>query len=317
MTNTISCTAAVEQAWERMKTLLFKPFNLKSWLLLAWCAWLANLGNGFNANANVNVDMPAPLENALNEYSAGNKEPLNELAQSSIEVVTDPKVILITVAVVLVVMIISLALIWVRSVSEFVFLDNLINRTNKFREPFKKYSSLGLSSFWWRLVFSIGSGVFMLMAVALPLTLSIGWIQKCVSDRAFTMPDAIPMTGILLSLALSVFAALIIVLIDFFFTEFIVPIMYLKGTKSLESSLVFWDMLRAHAWTFTKYVLLSFVLRLATGLIVIIVILASCCLLVIPLAIPYVGAVLMLPILVFFRLFGLELLNQFYKSRIL
>lgn len=315
MTNTISCTAAVEHAWERMKTLLFKPFSLKTWLLLAWCAWLANFGNGFNFN--VNVDMPAPLENSFNEYSAGNKEPLNELIRSAIEKITDPKIILIAVAVILLVAIISLALIWVRSVSEFVFLDNLINRTGKFRQPFKKYSSLGTSSFWWRLIFSIGSGLFMLMAVALPLVLSIGWIQQCISEKTFTMPDAIPMTGILLAFALSMFAALIIVLIDFFFTEFIVPIMYLKGAKSMESSLVFWDMLRAHAWTFTKYVLLSFVLRLASGLIIIIAILASCCLLAIPLAIPYVGTVVMLPILVFFRLFGLELLNQFYQSRIL
>lgn len=52
----IGVTEAIEPAYERVKQMLFKPFNLTKWITIGFCAWLAGFGesgggggfNGFN-----------------------------------------------------------------------------------------------------------------------------------------------------------------------------------------------------------------------------------------------------------------------------
>ena len=42
----ISVTEPVSPALERVKTMLFKPFDLGKWFTIGFCAWLAFLGKG-------------------------------------------------------------------------------------------------------------------------------------------------------------------------------------------------------------------------------------------------------------------------------
>ncbi len=50
----IGVTEAIEPAYERVKQMLFKPFNLTKWITIGFCAWLAGFGEsgggggGFN-----------------------------------------------------------------------------------------------------------------------------------------------------------------------------------------------------------------------------------------------------------------------------
>ena len=39
----ISVVAPVNEAIEKTRILLFKPFNLEKWFAIGFCAWLANL----------------------------------------------------------------------------------------------------------------------------------------------------------------------------------------------------------------------------------------------------------------------------------
>jgi hypothetical protein len=55
----ISVTEPVSPALERVKTMLFKPFDLGKWFTIGFCAWLAFLGEsggggGFNNAFNIN-----------------------------------------------------------------------------------------------------------------------------------------------------------------------------------------------------------------------------------------------------------------------
>ena len=46
----VSVTLPVSQAIERMKRVLFQPFDLNKWFVIGFCAWLAGLGqHGFSA----------------------------------------------------------------------------------------------------------------------------------------------------------------------------------------------------------------------------------------------------------------------------
>jgi hypothetical protein len=42
----ISVTEPVSPALERVKAMLFKPFDLGKWFTIGFCAWLALLGEG-------------------------------------------------------------------------------------------------------------------------------------------------------------------------------------------------------------------------------------------------------------------------------
>ncbi len=41
----ISVTAPVGQAFDRMKRMLFQPFDIGKWFVIGFCAWLATLGD--------------------------------------------------------------------------------------------------------------------------------------------------------------------------------------------------------------------------------------------------------------------------------
>ena len=38
-----SCKIATAHAYNKMKTILFKPFSFEKWLILAFCVWLVNI----------------------------------------------------------------------------------------------------------------------------------------------------------------------------------------------------------------------------------------------------------------------------------
>lgn len=57
----ISVTDPVSPALERVKIMLFQPFDLGKWFVIGFCAWLAYLGEGgggggFNSGINNNFD---------------------------------------------------------------------------------------------------------------------------------------------------------------------------------------------------------------------------------------------------------------------
>lgn len=73
-------------------------------------------------------------------------------------------------------------------------------------------------------------------------------------------------------------------------------------------------MLGAHGDLFSLYVLFQIVLKMAIGLLIVLVVVATCCLAGCLMALPYVGTVVLLPILVFERSYSLYYLSQFGRG---
>jgi hypothetical protein len=87
--------------------------------------------------------------------------------------------------------------------------------------------------------------------------------------------------------------------------------MFRRGNKCLEAWGELGSLLRAHAGSFVLYLLMQIVLSMAIGMLVLVVVLVTCCIAGCFLAIPYIGTVLLLPVLVFQRAYSLHFFAQF------
>jgi hypothetical protein len=94
-------------------------------------------------------------------------------------------------------------------------------------------------------------------------------------------------------------------------TDFVVPIMFRRGNKCLAAWGELRGLLRARFGTFVLYLLMQIVLGMAIGMLVLAVVLVTCCIAGCFLAIPYIGTVLLLPVLIFQRAYSLHFFAQF------
>ena len=64
----IGVTEPIAPAYERVKQMLFKPFDLTKWITIGFCAWLAGLGEsgggggGFNGGGQHHDNGGPPME---------------------------------------------------------------------------------------------------------------------------------------------------------------------------------------------------------------------------------------------------------------
>jgi len=90
-----------------------------------------------------------------------------------------------------------------------------------------------------------------------------------------------------------------------------VPIMRLRRSKCLAAWREFYGLFTAHFWQFVLYLLFQIVLGMAIGILIVMVVLVTCCCAGCLLLLPYLGTVLLLPVLVFRRAYPLYFLAQF------
>jgi hypothetical protein len=106
-------------------------------------------------------------------------------------------------------------------------------------------------------------------------------------------------------------AVVSLIIVQKFTADFVVPIMYLRGHTCIEAWREFWGLLSGNIGRFALYILFQIVIALAIGVIVSTAVIMTCCCAGIVLAIPYIGTVLMLPLLVFSRAYSLYYLGQY------
>jgi hypothetical protein len=108
--------------------------------------------------------------------------------------------------------------------------------------------------------------------------------------------------------------AIVFTLIEKLTKDFVVPIMFLCRVGWRKGWGEFWGLLSANIGHFILYVLFQIVLALAIGAIMLVVIIATCCIAGCLLALPYLGTVLFLPVLVFSRSYSLHYLAQYGRD---
>jgi hypothetical protein len=297
----ISVTEPVSPALERVKTMLFKPFDLGKWFTIGFCAWLAFLGesggggfnSGFNNSFNTNHGGSAG-DSLRHGYHQARDYVLNNL-DWIIPVAAGAMILLLAL---------WLLVLWLSSRGKFMFLHCVALDKAEVGEPWNKFEHEANSLFWFRLVLGLIGMVLML-----PL---LGGIAMMIVRMVLRgEPDA---GGIMMAAGLGLLffaAAIVFALIHKFTTDFVVPILFLRGGKCLAAWREFWGLLADNAGLFTLYILFQIVLGMAIGIIVLGAVLITCCCAGCLMVIPYLGTVLLLPVLVFRRSYPLYFLRQF------
>lgn len=295
----ISVTAPVSAALERVKEVLFRPFDLGKWFVVGFCAWLALLGEHGGLGGNFNFGSPG-------RHNGGD---FREGFEHVKAYVLDNLVWLVPLAAVLLLLVVALVVLftWLSSRGKFLFLRCVARNQADVVAPWNEFAREANSLFWFRLGLGLVSALLTLPLVALLAVLILGMVRA----------DAVTAVGAVLGAA--VLLGIVAIGTGFYLIrkltmDFVVPIMFLRRASCRQG----WGELRSlfpgNVGNFILYFLFQLVLGLVIGVLVLIVVIATCCIAGCFLAIPYFGTVLLLPVHVFNRAYSLYYLAQFGRE---
>ena len=293
----------VRQALTQVRRVLFEPFQLGNWFVLGFCAWLAYLGQftgfggGFPGNGGGKNGMNLPVKSPADFV-----EPARSFLESN-------WVWLIPVLTAVVVFAVGLWLfvLWISSRGQFMFLDCVIRNRAAVVVPWKTQARSGWSLFQFRLLTVLASGIFF---GAVALVVFLGFTGLANAPELKWVGIAALIVAAIGAIALILLAVAAAVLMD----DFVLPLMWLRQQGCLAAWREFLGLLGSRMGAFILYLLLRLGLGILTGILVLAVILGTCCIAGCLMALPYLGTVLILPILVFSRALPLYFLAQFGRD---
>ena len=293
----INVTDAVSLAYERVQHLLFKPFDLGKWFTIGFCAWLAALGEtgGFSGSYNSN-----------SHSSGAPAEQFKQFFHQACEFVLLNFYWLLPVAIFLLLfgLVLWVGLLWLNSRGKFMFLHCVALGRAEVQIPWTQYASVANSLFRFQLVLDMVASILFL-----PLIIFLGLdIFSLVRAGNFQVPGILIVVGLIFLLFLF---GLAYGLTRKLLSDFVVPIMYLRGGNCLAAWREFFALLGSNLGNFVLYLLFQIVLHIAIGIITLMIILLTCCVAGCLLLLPYLGTVLLLPVLIFQRAYSLYYLAQF------
>ncbi len=270
------------EAFELMKKILFQPFDLKKWFVIGFAAWLSNLGSGnynFGYNQGDWKDVPffQDLDNTLNQI---------------------PHWILFTGLAVVIAFVLALMILfaWLRSRGRFVFVDCIVKNRGAIVESWREFREQGNSYFLLGLLVAVVIAVIVSVA-------SLPFMLPMIRGVTFVQPDVyliciIAAWGVLLVLLILAWSLI---------SHFMVAVMYRRRCLAVEAFCVALSLIANYPGEITLYCLFWIVLGIAAVISACVTILATCCIGLIP----YIGTVILLPLFVCLRAFGLRFIRQF------
>jgi len=290
----ISFVEPLSRAWERMRRMLFAPFELARWLVLGFAAWLAGL-----ASSDLGTKLAGNAPDSLGEHELMPFE-VGELTDA----ITDHLVWLpLILLAVLVVAAILIALLWVSSRAKLVFLDNVVHERAAIVEPWKRLGKLGDSLFWWRLGFAVivlGLVLAVLAVILLPAA------AASVADTLRGLSIAAILLAALVVAWIAVAALLTLLLVE----SFVVPLMYRFDLTATAAWRTLLPWLKRYPGWFLAYAVVLFLAAIAFQVVILVPCLFTCCIVLLP----YVGTVILLPVWVLYRAYSVEFLAQFHPD---
>jgi len=293
----------LRRAWERMKSMLFRPFNLEVWVVMGFTAWLARLwdnasmGSGNKWRNGINIDSNDADYIFRGDFDRWDVGDFDWWGLGGLEMGIILMLVFFGIA-------FAILLAWLSSRGEFMFLDNVVHKRAKVGDPWREFGRQADSLFLWRLAFQVLAGIvaiaFILPALFMVIPIAEGGVWRGIGVFGAVMLG-------LLGMGLGIMATLV----NFWTDQFVVPIMYKRGLNILDGWRTFLPLLQQRIVPLFLFALFYLVLGLGVGLAVMVAGMVTCCVGWLVLAIPFVGTVIMLPIYVTGRALGPEFLGQF------
>ena len=282
-----------------MKILLFRPFDIGTWFVLGFSAFLASLSEGFGSGGG----------NLTNKFSGDSGyDEIGDMAQNfgnTAQDFLDTGVgIAIALMVGMVIIVFGLLLLWLSSRGRFMFLDNLVHRRSEVSRPWNEFAAQGDSLFLWQIVYTLillaVIGLCVLMGFSLFAPIMAGGVSWIITA---------PMAIIAGTIAFILFVA--VLYIEFFLTAFVVPIMHKHRIGTMAAWGRFVPLFQENPGSFFLCGLFYAVLSIVGFLAFMLGGVLTCCVGLLLMAIPYVGSVITLPLSVTLGYFTLDFLGQF------
>jgi hypothetical protein len=291
----ISVIDPIDPAITRAKEILFRPFDLGRWFVIGFCAWLAGLGeSGFNFR--------------FGWREPADQYPFGHQAFEQFKIFIHEHLVIViagAVAAFLVVVAVTIVLMWLSSRGRFMFLYCVARNKAEVKNPWRLFRWHGSSLFLFRLVVAC---IALLIFGA--LSAAVGAIFL-VAGHGGPARAIVVLAAIFAGFFLFVPLALIFALIGKFTKDFVVPIMYIYNCTCTNGWRYFLGLLSSNKARFTLYILFQIVIVMALSVIIVAFACATCCCACFFLAIPYVGTVVILPLLIFQRAYSLVYLRQY------
>jgi hypothetical protein len=284
----VSVIDPIGPAIEHVRLMLFRPFDFSKWFIIGFCAWLATLGQrGGGPNFNFGFNDHHHRADSCTSGLAGAKEALH---------VYMPWIILGAVIIIPVIIVLWLVFTWLSSRGRFMFVHCIAENKGEVVVPWKKFSRHGNSLFLFRIVLALIN----ILAMALPIVLAI------ITGIAISSsgPGPASVSGLIVAIFAFICVAILFLIIATFTNDFVVPIMFLQTLSAIVG---------CNKARMLLYILFNIVISLVIGIISMTICLIGCCLCCISvlLFIPYIGTVILLPLIAFTRAYSLFYLRQF------
>lgn len=305
----VSVVEPLTPAIERVKTILFRPFDLGKWFVIGFCAWLAELGKpkgGGNGGGGGGGGNGGP------HFSFDGRPHLDEMAERARDFFAEARLFvednmhwIVPIAIVgaVIVIIIWLLLMWLSSRGRFMFLHCVVENKGEVSVPWNKYERHANSLFVFRIVVGLINLVAVIAAVFAGITLFAG--------AAMAGSGGVAVLVVVSVFVLMIALGIVLFLIRKFTTDFVVPIMFLRTASCSAAWREFLTVLTANSGRFILYVLFQIAIWIVVMFLIVALVCVTCCCAACILGIPFVGTVLLLPILVFHRSYSLYYLRQY------
>ncbi len=237
-----------EPAIKRTNDLLFKPFRLKFWLMLALVVFIMGFRFNFRGSGNFGG------EKGGNNLVLGN---LWDFIGNNIELVA---------AAIGVVILIAFVIGYIRMIFQFIFLESVLNSRIEFREGIVRHMDRAMRVF----LFEVAIGLIFMLCMALPFG-AIYW------GYGFA---ALPV--MIVALIATIFLLMIPMIIITSFTEsFVIPYMYTgRGLTDGWKRLI--TVLRANISETAAYIIANIILNIMGGILGIAIFIATLIVLLMP-----------------------------------
>src|SRR5690348_707359 len=272
------------EAFELTKTVLFQPLDFRRWLVIGFAAFLAGhlTGAGFNV----------PLGNFPSRHS-------NQTVTSPDFGQLKPMLPVLIPVFVVVMLVVIVLFTWLRARGNFIFTDCIARNRAAIAEPWREFRKEGNSYFLFLLMLAFGSlliiGLFCFVMFGV-----FGFFSRGSPDSGIT-PVFIILLGIFLVFWLGC---------AFFFgltSYFMVPLMYVRRYRAGQAFRQVAGLVLENAGPFILFALFGMCLLIGAGMVGGMAMCLTCCLALLP----YVGTVILLPVFVFLRSYGLRFISQF------